>query len=168
VLFDLTLDIFLSRVKTNFVSLRQAILSVDETVVTPQLVKQLLKFAPTSEEIGLLAAFKTSPPENLARPDRFLLEMMQIERFEQRLKAIDFKQTYDERMRDLKHVSITLLVLLTLGCGFGASGVFDTRVFNVFQGDPRHHPRPGKRHEWQQLPWRCIWHSYSQHQQGYF
>ena len=92
--------ILLSRVKIEFGALRQAILGVNEAVVTPQLVKQLLKFVPTAEEVGALASYRSDPPANLARTDRFLLEMLKIERYEARLKALEFKQCFSERLGD--------------------------------------------------------------------
>ena len=96
------INIVLSRVKISFRELRLAILKLDEHILTPQLAMQLLTYAPTAEEIGLLQNFKQSPPEHLAKPDRFLLEMMSIDRYEARLKSCLIKQSFDERWRDLK------------------------------------------------------------------
>ncbi|KAK9688295.1 hypothetical protein K7432_014456 [Basidiobolus ranarum] len=51
---------------------------------------------PSAEEKGLLAEYKDNQ-EKLAKPDAFCAEMMKIDRYEQRLRAMHFKYTYFER-----------------------------------------------------------------------
>lgn len=103
------INIILSRIKFPLNELKQAILTSDSTVLSVQMASQLLAFTPTPEEVGLLQAFKDSPPENLAKADRFLLEMTKLDRYEPRLKAFILKSQFDERYRDVKADASILL-----------------------------------------------------------
>ena len=107
-LFALTfvVDIILSRIKLSFQDMRQAIVLMDDQRLSVAFVKQFLNFVPTAEDIGLLLPFKEEPPGNLAKPDMFLLEMMQVERYETRLKAMIFRSSFEERLRDFGSVSL--------------------------------------------------------------
>lgn len=75
---------------------------MDSKVLSPNHVNQLLKFLPTAEEIGMLSAYKDEMPENLAQADRFLVELLRIDRFEYLLRVFDFKNMYDEHVRDVR------------------------------------------------------------------
>ena len=46
--------------------------------------------------------------ENLARPDRFFVEVMKIHRYQQRLKFMYFYITFNEKFSDLDNVSISM------------------------------------------------------------
>ncbi|KAK9720522.1 hypothetical protein K7432_004102 [Basidiobolus ranarum] len=97
------MNIMLTRLKQyTFEEIRLAILGMNETIITEQLLKQFLSFIPTAEEKGLLAEFKDNT-ENLANPDRFFVEMLNIDRYEHRLKAMYLKYTFPERFRDLNN-----------------------------------------------------------------
>ncbi|KAK9694040.1 hypothetical protein K7432_013605 [Basidiobolus ranarum] len=76
--------------------IREAILNLNENILTEILIRQFLQFMPSAEERGLLAEYKETP-EKLAKADAFCAEMMKIDRYEQRLRAMHFKQTYFER-----------------------------------------------------------------------
>lgn len=52
--------------------------------------------------------------ENLARPDRFFVEVMKIHRYQQRLKYMYFYVTFDEKFTDLDHVSILMRHVIVL------------------------------------------------------
>ncbi|KAK6182752.1 hypothetical protein SNE40_010364 [Patella caerulea] len=95
--------ILLSKLKLTNDEIKNAVLSVDEAEDIPKdMVEQLLKFVPTVEEIQLLSEH-SHERENMARADRFLLDMSKILHYEQRLKAIYFKKKFQDRRIDCKN-----------------------------------------------------------------
>ncbi|ORX92728.1 FH2-domain-containing protein [Basidiobolus meristosporus CBS 931.73] len=97
------MNIMLARIKQHtFEEIRLAILGMNESIMTEHLLKQLLSFIPTAEEKALLAEYRENT-ENLANPDRFFVEMLKIDRYEQRLKAMYLKYTFPERFQDLNN-----------------------------------------------------------------
>jgi hypothetical protein len=95
------INIMLGRLKVSFGDIRRAILQLDFNVMTRQLITQFLKYVPTAEEIGQLSQYKDNPSE-LTRADRFLVEMLKVDRYEHRLKAMDFYVRFEERLADAK------------------------------------------------------------------
>ncbi|KAK7103370.1 disheveled-associated activator of morphogenesis 1-like [Littorina saxatilis] len=94
--------ILLSKLKLTNAELAQAIMNVDAGEDLPKdMVEQLLKFVPTTEESSLLSEY-ASEIENMARADRFLFEMSKITHYEERLKALYFKKKFQERRQDCK------------------------------------------------------------------
>jgi len=68
----------LGRLKNySFSELRVALLKVDDFIMTENVVKQFLNFAPTPEEVGLLSSYKDNP-ENLGRVEAFFVEVSGI------------------------------------------------------------------------------------------
>ena len=117
----LFVDIILTRCKLSYDDLRDAIMQLDEERLPISVVEQFLNFIPTPEEVGWLLPFTNGKErETLARPDRFLLEMMLIERCEGRLKAMQFRQAFEERLFDLNRVymNITLRGFGNMECLF--------------------------------------------------
>ncbi|ESO96460.1 hypothetical protein LOTGIDRAFT_159871 [Lottia gigantea] len=94
--------ILLSKLKLTNEEIKKAVLNVDEAEDIPKdMVEQLLKFVPTVEEIQLLNEH-SHERENMARADRFLLDMSKILHYEQRLNAIYFKKKFQDRRLDCK------------------------------------------------------------------
>jgi len=62
--------------------------------------KQLLKYVPTREEIELLNGHSEEYTK-FARADRFLYEMSQIPRYEQRIACLFYKKKFNERMGEI-------------------------------------------------------------------
>lgn len=94
--------ILLSKLKMSNEEIKAAVLNMDEHEELPKdMLEQLLKYVPTSEEMQLLNEFE-GETENLARADRFLFEMGMISHYEQRVKALYFKKKYQDRMADVK------------------------------------------------------------------
>lgn len=94
--------ILLSKLKLTNDEVMKAILSVDSQEDLPRdMVEQLLKFVPTTEEVQLLAEH-SKEVEQLARADRFLFEATRICHYEQRLNALYFKKKFQERMGDIR------------------------------------------------------------------
>ncbi|XP_048259001.1 disheveled-associated activator of morphogenesis 1-like [Haliotis rufescens] len=95
--------ILLSKIKLSNEELRRAIMNVDSSEDLPKdMVEQLLKFIPTTEESQLLTEL-SHDLEHMARADRFLYEMSRIVHYEQRLKALYFKKKFQDRRGDCKN-----------------------------------------------------------------
>ncbi|KAI9477677.1 hypothetical protein BX667DRAFT_468661 [Coemansia mojavensis] len=89
--------------KLSFRDIRKALLRMDTSVVSENMLKQLLTYVPTPEERGLLSAYQGRPDrKRLARPERFFLETMKIWRYEQRLRVTTTWAAWPETFRDLQ------------------------------------------------------------------
>ncbi|ORX57073.1 actin-binding FH2 [Hesseltinella vesiculosa] len=89
----------------TFTDVRKRILAVDDQFCTENVLSNLQANVPTAEEMGKLSVFvKSASPEELARlskPDRFCAEMMQIERYKERLENMVFRSTFYEKHKQL-------------------------------------------------------------------
>ncbi|KAJ1680355.1 hypothetical protein EV182_000137 [Spiromyces aspiralis] len=88
--------------KYSMVEIRHAILAMNTEIITETRLKQFLNFIPTPDERALLAGHMDNK-DRLAKPERFFLEMMQIHRYEHRLKVMYTYVTWPERYRDIEH-----------------------------------------------------------------
>lgn len=94
--------ILLSKLKMTDEEITKAILSVDENdELSKDMIEQLLKYVPTSDEKNLLNAHNKDI-EQFARADRFLYDMSRIVHYEQRLKSLFYKKRFPERMGEVK------------------------------------------------------------------
>ena len=98
----------LSRVKPKFSELREAILEVKDDIITEQMIKQFLNFVPTTEEAELLAEHESNY-EQLGKPEQFFVEMLKIDRYEQRLKAMLYRKKFSERFDEI-YPSVTAVL----------------------------------------------------------
>ncbi len=101
----------LSRVKISYKDLRLAILAVNESVISEQLLNQLRSYIPTSEEQALLAECE-GDADILGNSEQFYLEIMKIPRYEQRLAGMQFKRKFIERASEIRPVFETLLAAI--------------------------------------------------------
>lgn len=95
----------------TFEEIHRKIVEFDEYFCNENLLNQLMLYIPTAEERGKLSVYKDGPEdmlENLARADRFFVEVMKIHRYEQRLKFMYFYVTFDEKFNDLEHSIVSV------------------------------------------------------------
>ncbi|XP_035695545.1 delphilin-like isoform X3 [Branchiostoma floridae] len=93
--------IVLGHLKMSHAEIRQAVLQMDDSRVSPSHLKQLLVYAAEDEEIekfekyiGVLSALNES--------DRFAYEMNKIPGYKTRLKAMIFKANFAEKTEELR------------------------------------------------------------------
>ncbi|XP_054261118.1 disheveled-associated activator of morphogenesis 1 isoform X2 [Macrosteles quadrilineatus] len=86
--------ILLSKLKMSDEEISKVIMSMDSRDQLPlDMVEQLLKFTPSSEEAALLEEH-SEEIDNLARADRFLYEISKIPHYEQRLRSLHYKKRF--------------------------------------------------------------------------
>ncbi|KAH7045424.1 hypothetical protein BKA57DRAFT_79829 [Linnemannia elongata] len=91
------INIMLGGMKHTYPEIRQAILRMDEEFMTLVQLSNLLKFVPDAEETGKLLEYKDAPEDvklTLGRPEAFFVEMLKVERYQQRLEGLKFKVTF--------------------------------------------------------------------------
>ncbi|GJJ73060.1 hypothetical protein EMPS_05418 [Entomortierella parvispora] len=90
-------NIMLGGMKHTYPQIRHAILRMDEEFMTLVQLSNLLKFVPDAEETGKLLEYKDASEDvllTLGRPEAFFVEMLKIERYQQRLEGLKFKMTF--------------------------------------------------------------------------
>ncbi|KAJ3217043.1 Dishevelled associated activator of morphogenesis 2 [Dinochytrium kinnereticum] len=108
--------IMLGRVRHKFSEIRDAVLSVNETILTENIVKQFISFIPTDEEIGVIRDYIEDGSGNpaarlkeLGKAEQFFYEMSKIPRYQNRLNSIYFRFRFAERLEELKPSVLVLL-----------------------------------------------------------
>ncbi|KAG0250651.1 hypothetical protein BG011_008195 [Mortierella polycephala] len=99
------INIMLGGMKSTYPEIRQAILRMDEEFMTQVQLGNLLKFVPDAEEIGKLLEYKDASDDvklTLGRPEAFFVEMLKIERYQQRLEGLKFKVTFQSLLDGVK------------------------------------------------------------------
>jgi len=92
------ISIMLSRFKISFSDLSKAISNFDETKITLEDAKSLLKFVPTPEEIELI---KEEDISMLGKPEQFLYELSKVNRLTEKLECFIFKQKMSSQIEEL-------------------------------------------------------------------
>lgn len=94
--------ILLSKLKLTNEEVIKAVTTMDSREDLPKdMLEQLLKFVPTSEEIQILNEH-SQEIDNMARADRFLFDASRVFHYESILKALYFKKKYPERLADIR------------------------------------------------------------------
>ncbi|KAF9283140.1 hypothetical protein BGZ68_005530 [Mortierella alpina] len=91
------INIMLGGMKHTYPEIRQAILRMDEEFMTLVQLSNLLKFVPDAEETGRLLEYKDAPEDvklTLGRPEAFFVEMLKVDRYQQRLEGLKLKVTF--------------------------------------------------------------------------
>ena len=96
--------ILLSRLKLTGPDIRQALLDMDAGERIPKdMTEHLLKYLPSSEEVAALQdLLQTASPALLAPADRFLWEMSQIPRSQERLRCLHYRKAFADHLDDLR------------------------------------------------------------------
>ncbi|XP_072386147.1 disheveled-associated activator of morphogenesis 1 isoform X1 [Diabrotica undecimpunctata] len=93
--------ILLSKLKMSDEDITKAILSMDSKEQLPMdMVEQLLKFTPSSEEAALLEEH-SDEIDSLARADRFLYEISKVPHYEQRLRSLHYKKRFQVTLNEI-------------------------------------------------------------------
>lgn len=81
-----------------------ALITVDEKILTMNNLQSLMNIAPKQDEVDLLTNYIESGgrAEDLAAPEKFILEMKKVSGFTERIKALHFIRTYEEMFLDLE------------------------------------------------------------------
>ncbi|KAK3090633.1 hypothetical protein FSP39_013290 [Pinctada imbricata] len=95
------LSILLGHLRLSVDQMKEALYLMDEEVLTPDVLKQLLAFAPSSIEMDKFESFN-GDAEDFSKPDKFVFEMSRIPGYEQRLKAMLFKENFNEKVNEMK------------------------------------------------------------------
>lgn len=106
------IQLILSRFKVSPVSIRDAIIAMDEKTIRGERILQLIKCAPTEEEIQQVTSFE-GDKSKLAGVEQLFLAVSDIPDLENRLELWKYKQQFDELFSELRSkldtvISITL------------------------------------------------------------
>ncbi|VDP72220.1 unnamed protein product, partial [Schistosoma curassoni] len=95
------LSILLGSLKVPYDELRRRILTVDESLLTPNMLEQLVKALPEPQVISKISSLKDEY-ETLAEPEQFVCKVGDIKKLIPRLNSILFKMRFNERLGEVK------------------------------------------------------------------
>ncbi|XP_059156490.1 delphilin-like [Physella acuta] len=95
------ISILLGHLKMSVADIKKALYRIDENVLTPELLRQLLAFAPNEYEIGQYKQF-SGDLSRLTKPDQFAYQMSLVGNYEERLKSLLFKANFKEKCQELQ------------------------------------------------------------------
>jgi hypothetical protein len=98
------ISIFLKTLKRDNDEIRDAILDMDEETLTPDILPMMIESLPTEEESTIIAGWlKTNDDvDTLAKAERFFVQIADLTNLTARLKALQFKETFADRVADLR------------------------------------------------------------------
>ena len=103
-LLDMTrarnMEILLGSLRLQYNVLKDAIMSVNDDVLTPQRLNILRQCIPTEEEIEVVQTYH-GDKEDLGMAERFVLAMSEIPRLHQRLHAIMYRRKFKEELDEI-------------------------------------------------------------------
>ncbi|XP_024864368.1 protein diaphanous homolog 1 isoform X2 [Kryptolebias marmoratus] len=102
------LSIFLGSFRLPYEQIKNAILQVDEKILTESMVQNLVKQLPAPDQLAILAEMKDEY-DDLAESEQFGVVMSSVKRLMPRLQAILFKLQFEEQLNNIKPdvVSVT-------------------------------------------------------------
>ncbi|XP_068571566.1 protein diaphanous homolog 1-like [Cebidichthys violaceus] len=102
------LSIFLGSVRVPYEEIKNAVLQVNEKVITESMVQNLIKLLPEAEQMTVLGEMKEEY-DDLAESEQFAVVMSGVKRLMPRLQAILFKLQFEEQLNNIKPdvVSVT-------------------------------------------------------------
>lgn len=107
-------SIFLSTLKRDNDEIRDAILELDEEILTIDRMPQLLECLPTEEEITQVRGWlkKNDNIDQLAKAEKFFTEIEGITELRPRLEAYQFKITFEDKVSQIKPTLKTISTAL--------------------------------------------------------
>lgn len=93
------IEIVLGKLKLSNTAISEALISIDEKILSLNNIDSLLGIAPNEEEIKTVLSFE-GEVDQLGNPERFVLEISGVPGFMQRLQAFKFAKTYKELVED--------------------------------------------------------------------
>lgn len=102
------LSIFLGSFRLPYEEIKNAILEVNEKILTESMVQNLIKQLPGPEQLGVLAEMKDEY-DDLAESEQFGVVMSSVKKLTPRLQAILFRLQFEEQLNNIKPdvVSVT-------------------------------------------------------------
>ncbi|KAG8004034.1 Protein diaphanous-like protein 1 [Nibea albiflora] len=102
------LSIFLGSFRVPYEEIKNAVLEVNEKILTESMVSNLIKQLPAPEQMSVLAEMKDEY-DDLAESEQFGVVMSSVKRLMPRLQAILFKLQFEEQLNNIKPdvVSVT-------------------------------------------------------------
>ncbi|KAM6952969.1 protein diaphanous homolog 1 [Lycodopsis pacificus] len=102
------LSIFLGSIRVPYEEIKNAVLQVNEKVITESMVQNLIKLLPEAEQMTVLGEMKDEY-DDLAESEQFGVVMSGVKRLMPRLQAILFKLQFEEQLNNIKPdvVSVT-------------------------------------------------------------
>ncbi|CAN0494486.1 unnamed protein product, partial [Ectocarpus sp. 8 AP-2014] len=97
-------SIAIARIKMTYAETRQAVMNMDETVLSSNVLQSLQEFMPTTEEEKTLLNYN-GDPALLGNAEKFMLEMIKVPKRELRLKGMLFKQLLQARQDDMRSMA---------------------------------------------------------------
>ncbi|KAM4586804.1 protein diaphanous homolog 1 [Fundulus diaphanus] len=95
------LSIFLGSFRLPYEEIKNAILQVNEKILTESLVQNLIKLLPGPEQLNVLAEMKDEY-DDLAEAEQFGVVMSGVKRLMPRLQAIQFRLQFEEQLNNIK------------------------------------------------------------------
>ncbi|XP_021176823.2 protein diaphanous homolog 1 isoform X2 [Fundulus heteroclitus] len=95
------LSIFLGSFRMPYEDIKNAVLQVNEKVLTESLVQNLIKQLPGPEQLNVLAEMKDEY-DDLAEAEQFGVVMSGVKRLMPRLQAIQFRLQFEEQLNNIK------------------------------------------------------------------
>ncbi|KAJ3295039.1 hypothetical protein HDU76_006893, partial [Blyttiomyces sp. JEL0837] len=103
-LLDMTrarnIEILLGSLRVSYQTIREAIITVNDEVLTADRLAILMQCIPTDEEIELVQSFPGEPSQ-LGMAERFILTLSTVPRLRQRLQAIHYRQRFNEEIEEV-------------------------------------------------------------------
>ncbi|KAK9518085.1 hypothetical protein VZT92_023406 [Zoarces viviparus] len=102
------LSIFLGSIRVPYEEIKNAVLQVNEKVITESMVQNLIKLLPEAEQMTVLGEMKEEY-DDLAESEQFGVVMSGVKRLMPRLQAILFRLQFEEQLNNIKPdvVSVT-------------------------------------------------------------
>nr|XP_056722323.1 delphilin [Euleptes europaea] len=94
------MSILIAHLKLSHIELRQILLTMESDRLEASHIKQLLLYAPDSEEVQRYHGY-SGDPGKLSEPDQFVLQMLLVPEYKTRLRSLHFKTTLQEKTEEI-------------------------------------------------------------------